>query len=489
MTQTPSSCSASNGSATAAPVGGSGWFTYSWNTTPVQTTQTATGLPPGQYICTVADSLGCTTTDTVNVLGTGSLPLTNAQTNNLCHGDTIGSATVTPTGGTGPFTYTWTPNVSNTNVASNLAAGVYTVNVADAFGCLNSFTFTITEPPAVPIVGSIAGSSPICLGFSSGLTVSATGGAPPYSFSWINPPSANASIVVTPTVTTTYSCVVTDACNSPADTATFTVVVNPLPAITFSGDTLSGCAPLCVNFTGSSTPAISNCTWNFGDNSTGTGANAQHCYMNAGSYSVTLHVDDVNGCKDSLTVPNYITAYPTPVAGFNLVSPNPATLIESTISIHDLSTGGDTCLWDFGDGHHITVIGCGDVAITYADTGTYLVRQIVVNQFGCSDTLTYDVYIIPYTTLYVPNTFTPNGDGKNDVFLAFGEFVDNFDMMIFDRWGNLIFESKDMQKGWDGKANGGKELAQIDTYVYVINYSEQYNGAKHRIIGHVNLIR
>ncbi len=489
MTTVPSQCSASNGTATATPVGGSGTFTYSWNSTPVQTTQTATGLPPGQYICTVVDAAGCTTVDTAIVMGTGSLPINNAQTDNLCHGDTSGTATITPTGGTGPFTYTWTPNVSTTNVASNLAAGTYTVNVTDAFGCQNSYTFTITEPPAVPINGSITGTSPICFGFSSGLTVSATGGAPPYSYSWINPPSASTSIIVSPTVTTTYSCVITDACNTPADTATFTVVVNQLPVITFSGDTLSGCAPWCVDFTASSNPALSSCTWDFGDNSTGTGANPSHCYMNAGSYNVTVHVDDVNGCKDSLTVPNYVNVYPNPIAGFNLLSPNPATLIEATISFDDISTGGDTCHWDFGDGHTLTVIGCGDVANSYADTGTYHVTQIVINQFGCSDTIDYDVYIIPYTTIYVPNTFTPNGDGKNDVFLAYGEYVADFNMMVFDRWGNLIFQSNDMQKGWDGKANGGKELAQIDTYVYVITYNEQYNGYHHKIIGHVNLIK
>jgi gliding motility-associated-like protein len=491
MDSIASQCSATNGQAIATPVGGSGTFSYTWNTTPAQTNDTANGLGPGTYVVTVIDAAGCQTIDSVTVPGTGSLNSTTSHTDNICFGDTIGTATFTPTSGSPPYTYTWTPNVSTTNTAVNLAAGTYTVDVVDNFGCQSSATFTITEPPNVPINASINGNSPVCTGSSSQLTASATGGAPPYTYSWIAPApvSSSATVTVSPTVTTTYSVIVTDACNTPADTATFTVTVNALPVISFSGDVLSGCVPLCVDFTGSSNPAILSCSWDFGDNSTATGTNPSHCYMNSGAFDVTLHVNDVNGCKDSLTQSSYINVYPFPVAGFNFISANPTPLTESNVAIDDISTGGDTCYWDFGDGHFLTVVGCGDVSNNYGDIGTYHVVQIVVNSEGCRDTIAYDVYIIPNTTLYVPNTFTPDGNGTNDIFLALGEYVSDFHMMVFDRWGNLIFESDDQLKGWDGKANGGKYLAQQDTYVYVITYTEQYEGHKHKIIGHVNLIR
>jgi gliding motility-associated-like protein len=489
MAQTPSSCSANNGTASATPVGGSGSFTYSWNTTPVQTTQTATGLAPGQYIVTVTDSLGCTTTDTFMVLGTGSLPLSNSQVNVTCNGGNNGSATITPTGGTAPFTYTWSPNVSTAGTANNLTAGTYTVDVTDNYGCQSSYTFTITEPALIPITASITGTTPFCVGASSNLSATATGGAPPYSWLWLNNNTTNPSMTVSPTSTTTYTIIVTDVCNTPTDTALFTLTVNPLPVITFSGNNLADCAPLCVDFTESSTPASSNCTWDFGDNSTSSSCNPSHCYYMPGQYDVTVTVDDINGCTNTLTMNNYIEAFPSPVAAFNILGAQPATLLEANIAFDDVGTGGDTCYWDFGDGNTQMIIGCSDPAHQYPDTGHYQVTEIVVNQFGCSDTATGDVYIVPYTTIFVPNTFTPNGNGKNDEFRAYGDYVENFHMMIFDRWGNLIFETNDILHGWNGHVKEGATLAQIDTYVWVITYTEQYNGYYHKLIGHVNLIR
>ncbi|MEO5642076.1 MAG: PKD domain-containing protein [Bacteroidia bacterium] len=487
-TSTPSTCTAANGTATATMSGTNGPYTYSWNPSG-QNTQTATNLPPGLYTVTIVDGTGCSSLDTISVMGTGSLGLSSSQTNVQCNGASTGVAIIVPNGGSGPFTYLWSPNASTIDTASNLTAGTYTVNVSDNFGCANSFTFTITQPALVPIVGSVTGLSPVCLGYPSTLTASATGGAPPYTYSWISPASILNSVTVTPLVTTTYSVVIGDACFTPHDTVTFTVMVNPPPVISLAGDDTAACAPHCVNFTAQSNPALVSTLWNFGDSVVGTGSPVSHCYYNSGLYSVTLYVVDVNGCKDSITASNYITVYPNPVAGFDFISANPSTVLESNILIDDLSTGGDTCYWDFGDGNFLTVVGCGDVSNNYADTGMYHVQQIVVNNGGCKDTIEYDVYIAPYTTLYIPNAFTPNGNGSNDIFFIYGEFVDQYHLMVFDRWGNLIYESYDQQKGWDGKANGGKYVAQTDTYVYVLTYSEHSNKRLHKIIGHVNLIR
>lgn len=489
--QTPATCAAGNGSATVTVNGGSGPFTYVWNTVPVQNTPTATNLTPGQYIVTVTDGLPCPNIviDTITVLGTGSLPFTTSQVDVLCNGGNNGSAVFTPSGVGGPYTYTWTPNVSSTNTAGTLTAGTYVVNVTDGFGCTASHTFVVTEPALIPISANPSPGVSICTGGITVVSVNPSGGAPPYSYNWLNGPGSNSSLTVTPSVTTTYSCVVSDACGNQADTGMVTVVVNPTPVISFTSDVQAGCAPLCVNFTPQSNPLIATCIWQFGDSDSSTAALSSHCYQTTGSYDVTLIVIDVNGCTNQITQFAYIVVHPDPVAGFGILTPQPTTLEESTIGFDNLSIGGDTCHWDFGDGNIVTDLTCADIVNVYDDTGAYHVMQIVVNQYGCADTAYSDVVIVPNTTLYVPNTFTPNGDGKNDIFFAYGEFVDDFHMMVFDRWGNLIFESRDIYKGWDGRVNGHPTIAQIDTYVWRITFSDKYTGNYHRLIGHVNLIR
>jgi gliding motility-associated-like protein len=489
MTQTPSQCSAQNGTATATPNGGTAPYTYAWNTTPAQATQTATGLAPGQYIVTVTDGTGCTTIDTVIVMGTGSLPFTTSQVNVLCNGGNNGSASFTPTGGTAPFTYTWNPNVSATGSATTLTAGVYTVDVTDNYGCSNSFTFNITEPPLIPISANPSPPDSICIGGSTTISVNPTGGAPPYTFNWLNGPGNTNSLTVNPSVTTTYSCVVGDACGNQADTGLVTVTVNPTPTISFSGDNLNGCSPVCVNFTPLSNPPVATCFWQFGDGDTSILGLPNHCYINPGPYNVTLDVVDINGCVNTTTSMAYITVFPDPVAAFTILTPMPTTMEEANVGFDNLSTGGDTCHWDFGDGNLMTDITCGDVVNMYDDTGGYYVTLIVVNQYGCADTTENAVVIVPEATIYVPNTFTPNGDGKNDIFYAYGEYVEDFHMYIFDRWGNLIFESTDITKGWDGRVQGHPTVCQIDTYIWRITYTELYTGFYHRMIGHVNLIR
>jgi len=123
---------------------------------------------------------------------------------------------------------------------------------------------------------------------------------------------------------------------------------------------------------------------------------------------------------------------------------------------------------------------------TYADTGHYTVQQIVINQYGCQDTSEQIVPILAEFVFFIPNAFTPNGNGNNDIFMGEGEGIKEFNMYVFDRWGNLIFESHNPQVGWDGTIGGTK--CQEDVYVYRFIILDVLN-EEHRYVGHVSLIR
>lgn len=484
---TVSSCSANNGTATTTSSNGTGPFTYSWNTNPVQTTQTATNLGPGQYIVTVTDAGGCSSTDTVNVLGQGNLGIAPTSTNVTCNGGNNGFAQATPTGGTGPFTYSWTPNVSNGSSANNLTAGTYSVTITDNFGCTATQTFNITEPPLVPLSVTASTGTSICTGTSVTLTASGSGGAGNYTYTWLNGVGTGTSVTVTPSTSTTYTVVISDPCNTPSDTDTVMITVNPTPTLAFTADQVSGCTPLCVNFTETTTPQSSVCFWDFDDNTTSTTCNPNHCFTLPGQYDIKLIVTDINGCANTLTMANYITVYPYPGPGFT--AETNVNLEDPNVTFTDNTSGADTCIWDFGDGNVVTVPNCGDITHTYADSGTYHVMQIVVNQWGCRDTIWGDVIISPFSTIYIPNTFTPNGNGTNDIFYVYGEYLEEFEMLIFDRWGNQIFKSNDIYKGWDGRVQGKSDVVQIDTYVYVVTCREMFSGKKRKFIGHVNVVK
>ncbi|HEU4717852.1 MAG TPA: SprB repeat-containing protein, partial [Bacteroidia bacterium] len=183
VSTTPSTCSGNNGTATVNPSGGTGPYTYSW--APAGGTGvTASSLGAGSYTCTVTDAAGCTVTATGNVASTGGITATvTATTNVSCNGGSNGSATAAPTGGVGPYTYSWSPSGGNGTTASGLGAGSYTCTVTDANGCIATTVATITEPTALSLTSSQV--DELCNGGNTGsATVNISGGTSPYSYSW-----------------------------------------------------------------------------------------------------------------------------------------------------------------------------------------------------------------------------------------------------------------------------------------------------------------
>jgi gliding motility-associated-like protein len=483
-------CSQPDGSASANASGGTGNLTYQWIGGPANANYN--NIVAATYSVIVTDANGCADTAMTTVNNLNGVNATIVSVVNLtCFNSNNGSITINATGGNGPYTYNWIPNVSITNSANGLPAGNYQVTVVDVNGCSATLTAVITQPTQVTITASAAPAS-VCAGTGVQLSSSGAGGTPGYNYSW-NPgnlPGNTQNII--PAATTTYTAYVTDT-NGCSDSTTVLVTVNPVPVAVLGANVTSGCAPLCVDFSDLSTVTapgvITSWTWDFGDNSpVSNSQNPTHCYATAGNYTVILTVVTADGCTSTITMPSYINVFAIPVAAFG-ASPQPTTILNPIVTFTDSSTNASSWNWSFGDLLNSTST-LQNPSFNFPDPTCYQVVLTVTSVDGCVDTATHQVCIDPDATLFVPNAFTPNGDGVNDVFLPVGVGIDpdHFEMWIFDRWGNMIFYTDNFAKGWDGKVQGHEDICQIDTYVWKIKALD-ITGTKHNIIGKVSIIK
>ncbi|WP_291120867.1 beta strand repeat-containing protein, partial [Empedobacter sp. UBA7248] len=373
--QTNVSCfGGANGTATVAPTGGTPGYTYSWNTVPIQTTATATGLSAGTYTVTVTDANACSTTKSFTITQPTALNVSTGggQTNVSCFGGANGTATVAPTGGTPGYTYSWnTVPIQTTATATGLSADTYTVTITDANACQTTKSFTITQPPAlVATEGSKSNVS--CNGGSNGsATVNVTGGTGSYTYSWS--PSGGTGATATGLSVGTYTVTVTDA-NACQTTKSFTIT-QP----TTLTSTKSQTDVLCNGgSTGTATVVASGGAGSYtyswapfgGTASTATG-------LPVGNYSCT--VTDNNGC--SIT------------ENFTIREPNAISLTASQINV--------TCNGGTNGSATVTATG-GTGALSYSwapsggtaktatglKAGTYTVTVTDANLCSKTQTLT-----------------------------------------------------------------------------------------------------
>ncbi len=192
---------------------------------------------------------------------------------------------------------------------------------------------------------------------------------------------------------------------------------------------------------------------------------------------------------DTVTLDNMITVFANPVADFD-PTPAPATIIDPTITLNNLSSSDVIYwYWNFGDGDSLMPDVSSPVH-KYPDEspGTYTTTLIVTNSNNCSDTTDHEIIIGPDFTFYLPNAFTPNDDGKNDTFFGQGIGIVLYDLWIFDRWGNMIFHTDQLNGAWDGKANGGSKTAQTDVYIWKVVIKDILR-KKHELAGTVTIVK
>ncbi len=273
------------------------------------------------------------------------------------------------------------------------------------------------------------------------------------------------------------------------------ITINPNPVVLFSANDTVGCEPLCIYFTDLSTitkGSNTQWTWDVGDGSPVSSLqNPEHCYINdsvfaPNYFTITLTVTSDSGCVTTGSKNNYITVYPNPVANFT-TDPIETTVIDPVIAYIDMSTGTDFWNWNFGDSQTSTLHNPPPHTYPSADPGTYTIGLITFTQYGCYDTAYQTIIIGPDFVFYIPNAFTPNADGINDYFFGSGIGIIVYDLWILDRWGNMIFHGNDLNDKWDGKANHGKDGAQIDVYVWKVELTDVFH-KKHNYLGTVTLV-
>lgn len=288
---------------------------------------------------------------------------------------------------------------------------------------------------------------------------------------------------------------ITTTDNGCSDTVTHDVEVYPLPEVNFTSNVTEGCQPLRVLFQEDCTiPApysISQWVWNLGD---GEGDIAATDPMNiyntvdlpdtaVATYTISLQATSTNGCVSSDTVVNYITEYPKPDALFE-ADRYVTDLLNPRIEFTDGSSVNVTeWYYDFGDGNYSQEQNPSN---SFREVGEYVVTQYVTTQYGCKDTISGTVKVEPIFTFYIPNSFTPNADGYNEEFFGDGEGFIEYSMFVYDRWGELIFESNDKDYHWDGTFRG----KQVEQGVYVYRFFiVDWKNDDHEYVGHVTVMR
>ena len=449
----------------------SGANSYSWDTGSLLNPLMVSPISNTIYTVTGTTS-GCAHSATTNVVVVSS-PVLIVNPISICTGET---ATLSVSGASN---YNWsTGATTNTVAVSPTSTTVYSVSGFFG-GCTSTASVNITVHQ-LPIIA--AQSKTICAGQTASLL--ATGAL---NYNWNTGSLTNTTSVV-PSVTTIYT--VTGTSNGCSSSQTVSVVVNPVPNVALNASVFSGCAPVCVKFTDLTTVAsgtITNWDWAFDDGFTSNLQNPIHCFDNAGVYDIGLTVTSSNGCSKTFLYPSMINVFPNPIAEFtsNALETD---ILNPIIDFTNLSTNATNYSWLFGDGSSSSNLT--NPTHTYTDEGVYTATLIATSQYGCKDKMIHDIIVKGIFTFYAPNTFTPNDDNKNDSFLPLGVGwdVDKYQLDIFDRWGNNCFSTKEVGKGWDGKANHGGESAQIDTYTWKVDLTDVF-GKNHKYIGKVTIIR
>jgi gliding motility-associated-like protein len=370
------------------------------------------------------------------------------------------------------------------------AYGVYYTElvVTNSFGCSDTVADSVTvapKPQAAFSALNVCKDQPMIFNNSSNVVAGSivsnqwhfgdgSGSSvtnPAYTF------SGTGDFEITLVVTTANQCV---------DSIKHIYRVYQLPEAGFIADTVEGCQPLWVLFSDSSVTnegVITKWNWDFGNGIADTlKFPAAVVYDQAGYFSPVLFVETDLGCRDTFLRQDYLHVFAKPEASF-VAEPLSNTILHPLIEIKDRSWNAVSWFYDFGDTTNTTE---QNPSHWYNKPEQYTIVQYIESADGCKDTALVSIEIKDDFTFYMPNSFTPNDDGFNETLNAYGIGIVQFHIQVFNRWGQLLFTSNDLSKGWDGTYLGNK--VQQGVYIYKATVRDLFS-KQHFYVGNINLIR
>jgi gliding motility-associated-like protein len=499
--------SASDGTIELQVTGGIPSYNYEWtNNLGVQVSvlEDPVNLSAGMYFVTIQDLNGCfidtaiTLTQPTIMSGEAMVSSDYNGADVSCFESTDGTVTVTAAGGILPYSYSWTSSSGSflgvNQTLNNIGAGLYFVTITDVNGCSTTTSVSVSQPELLSstagVITDYFGMGVSCVGeFDGSAGVTAIGGVPGYAYSWNSLP-VQSTALANGLGEGTYTVTVTDA-NGCQTANMVQLSANPLPQIVLPPP-ISACVNAYFSLV-ANIPLGGTCAWYFTN-----GQVVNNCgpvtlsFSEVGCVGVELKVVSLQGCVNSISADNFICISPNPTAGFNVSTLNPTTASPG-IQFTNTSEGASAFEWTFGDyspisyqenPYHIYT-GFSDF-----ETSAYLVILNAYSSNGCADTAMLWINIYPDLIFYVPNAFTPDDDQYNQVFkpvFSSGFSAKNYNFSIYNRWGELIFETDQINQGWDGTYHNMR--CQDDVYTWKIRLMSAVTGSRKEYVGHVTLLK